>query len=1233
MSQPFDNMHYIDELYRQYLADPGSVSEAWQEFFQDFRPQHAGASAPAATPPAAPAPGDPNALSKAGATASASAPAAPSAPTAAAPPAAAAAAPAGPPEGGQRLRGIAQKIVENMETSLGVPTATTVRQVPMKLLEENRRVINQHQVAMAGPKISFTHLIAYAIVRALRTHPRMNVIFNEHDGAPYAVPKQGIHLGLAIDMEKRGERVLVVPNVKDAQLMNFPEFVAAYNDLIVRARDNRLQLDDYQGTTISITNPGMIGTAMSVPRLMDGQAAIIGVGSIGYPAEYSGMAKEMISELGLSKVMTLTSTYDHRVIQGAESGQFLETVGKLVQGHHDFFKEIFAELKVPQEPMEWSGDLNPHILGGSGNSEAIAKQAGVLSLIRAYRVRGNLWADLDPLNYTPEPNPELELSTYGLTAWDLDRRFVAGNLGGKEGMRTLREILDTLQRTYCWHVGVEFMHIQDHESRHWVQENLERKEQTQPLPREEQIRILRSLNRAEAFESFLGTSYIGQKRFSLEGAETLIPMLDFLFSDALEAGIEDVVMGMAHRGRLNVLTHLAGKSYGQIFKEFEGIDPESTYGSGDVKYHLGATGTYEHEGKSLAVTLASNPSHLEAVNPVVEGMARALQDRTGDLERLQTLPVLIHGDAAFSGQGVVAETLHLSMLSGYRTGGTVHIVINNQIGFTTRPKDLRSSHYCTDVAKMVRAPIFHVNGDHPEEAVKVIRHALAYRQAFQRDVVVDLVCYRRWGHNEGDDPSYTNPQMYTQIKEHRSVRKLYTERLLRRGDLDAETAEEALAFFKEAMREVHDEVKKAADAPDFDASPVPESSEHARPKSETGVPAERLQTVLDGLARRPDGFTPHEKLERQLARQRQRFTEDKADWAIAEALAFGTLALEGHPVRLSGEDSGRGTFSQRHAALYDQKTAEPYVPLQHLADDQADFDVFDSLLSEFAVLGFEYGYSVNHPKALVMWEAQFGDFVNGAQVIIDQFIASAEAKWGQKSSLVMLLPHGYEGQGPEHSSARLERFLGLAARRNIRVAYPSSPSQYYHLLRSQAHHPERKPLIVMTPKSLLRLPACVSPRSEFTQGSWRFVIPDETVDPTQVRRQVLCSGKIYYELVAERDKSGVDHVAIDRLEYLYPLPVDSLKESIARYSNCDDVLWVQEESRNMGAWNFIDERMQRVLPEGRSIRYCGRPRSASPATGSARRHHAEQTWIVQHALTGDAVDTEMDLTSLKATTT
>lgn len=1211
MSTFGSNAGFVDEMYAEYRRNPESVSESWREFFADYEPS------PGAAVHEAPPEETPNVFAR---PQPAEAPAAMPAPPTPVPANNGATAAEAVPEA-QTLRGIAGKIAENMDASLAVPTATSSRTVPVKLLEENRRLLNQHQAVMAAPKISYTHLIAWAIVEALEEHPEMRVSYRRIENKPHRLPHDAINLGVAVDLEKRGERILLVPNLKDVGAYDFPSFVAAYNELITRARNNQLKVEDFEGTTVSLTNPGTLGTHMSVPRLMPGQGVIVGTGAVGYPAEFKGVAPSTISELGLSKTMNLTSTYDHRVIQGAASGRFLRTVEQLLLGESRFYERIFRQLDVPYEPVEWRSDYAPGVAGHNGNLELIHKQASVLQLIRAHRVRGHLWADLDPLSYQTQANPELELSTYNLTVWDLDREFVAGELAGHTRTASLREILDILRQTYCEHIGVEFMHIPESAPRTWLQTRMESTRNSEPLGPETQARMLHLLNAAEAFETFLHRTYVGQKRFSLEGSETLIPMLAFLFDDAAQAGVEEVMLGMAHRGRLNVLANILNKPIGRIFREFEGdIDPTLAHGSGDVKYHVGASGEHVNpQGQRLQVNLASNPSHLEAVDPVVEGMARARQDQLGDKERRRVLPVLVHGDAAFSGQGVVAETFSLSRLPGYRTGGTVHIVVNNQIGFTAGPEELRSSPYATDFAKAIRAPIFHVNGNYPEDAVRVIRHALAFRQEFGVDAVVDLVCYRRWGHNEGDEPSYTHPVLYQKIKKQRSVRKIYTERLLRRGDLNPDAAERALDDFRDKLREVHEEVRKAQLEP-----PVVETdreavegvaAEHAH---ETAISQEMVNTLLDRVYQSPEGFGPHPKLERQLRQRTDSFRKGSVEWGLAEAMAFGSLLLEGHHIRLSGEDSQRGTFSQRHAVLHDQTTGAEYTPLKNLTDKQGKFSVFDSLLSEFAVLGFEYGYSVSRPECMVLWEAQFGDFANGAQVILDQFISCARDKWGQTSRIVMLLPHGFEGQGPEHSSARIERYLQLCAEGNWQVSYPSTPAQYFHLLRRQMHLPEPgKPLVVFTPKSLLRLPAAASKPEDFTDGCFREVLPDvDGPDPAQVERLLLCSGKVYYDLAAARKKHAANTVGIARIEQFYPFPARQLQRLFKHYTKLKKCVWVQEEPRNMGARDFLDELLVEVLSDTPFDMVC-RPASASPATGSHVRHVAEQEDLMQRALFGE----------------
>jgi 2-oxoglutarate dehydrogenase E1 component len=1277
------NSGYVEDLYAQYRQNPESVSASWREFFADFdpgptystsigaeasdsetkarmlAPEPEGSGGATEAPAATPTSGD-------GAPSSAPRSSAPSAPTPPAPaprPSGANGAPAGGgadggelparlaapevtlPEGAETgaIKGVGARIVENMEASLTIPTATSVREIAVKLLSENRRLINQHQKRVGGDKVTFTHLIAYAIVRAMEAVPSMKAAFREHDGQPERIDPSTTSFGLAIDIEKRGKRQLLVPNIKQAESLSFAEFLGAYNDVVKRALGGKLQLDDFAGTTATLTNPGGIGTQMSVPRLMPGQSVIVAVGGIGYPPEYAGMDPGELSRLGLSPVMTMTSTYDHRVIQGAESGEFLNVIADLLQGGRGFYEEVFHSLGLHTPPFRGKADSTPALgkaaLGSGAKASKVEKQARVYELIRAYRVRGHLLADTNPLGYEPRNHTELDPASYGLTVWDLDRTFFTGGMAGVTGgglagnhTMTLRDILDTLWDTYTGHVGSEFMHLSSPEEKRWLIERIEPQQFREPIDTARKKRIFEKLNEAEALEQFIHTKYIGHKRFSLEGAETMIPLLDAVISDAADQETDEVVIGMAHRGRLNVLTNILGKPYDRVFSEFEGtVDPDAVHGSGDVKYHLGQTGTHTSpNGSKTQLTLASNPSHLEAVNPVVEGMARAKQQRIVEAHpdasekrlRDKVLPILVHGDAAFAGQGVVAETLNLSQLEGYRTGGTVHLVVNNQIGFTTLPMHSRSSAYATDIARMIQAPIFHVNGDDPEAAVRVARLALDYRNVFNKDVVIDLVCYRKYGHNEGDEPSYTQPLMYADIGAHRSVRKLYLELLLRRGELTPEQAEAILDDFKDKLDSAFEETKELAER-HKDRQPVAVPIETEDAAVATAADRDQLTRVMEALVTMPDDLQVHKKLARLVVdRRRKQFEEGTIDWAFAESLAFGTLLLEGTPVRLSGQDSGRGTFSQRHAILYDQEDGHRYLPLNHLApggpgDGQARFQVYDSLLSEYAALGFEYGYSVADPSALVLWEAQFGDFVNGAQIMIDQFITAAEAKWGQTSSLVMLLPHGYEGQGPEHSSGRLERFLQACAEDNLIVANFSTPANYFHALRRQVKRADKKPLVVMTPKSLLRLPEAVTSVEELADGAYRPFIASEGTP--EADRLVICSGKVVYDVLKAREAlERPSSVAVARLEQFYPFPEDAVREELARFEG-KPVVWLQEEPENMGAWTFVRPRFDTLLEElhgdcSHRIRYAGRAAAASPAAGSAKVHAAVQEQILRDAL-------------------
>jgi 2-oxoglutarate dehydrogenase E1 component len=1130
-------------------------------------------------------------------------------------------------------RSAAARIAANMEASLKVPTATSVRTIPVKLIAENRALINDYQRYVGGDKVSYTHMIAWAIVKGLKAYPNLNTIFRREDGTPqHVLPKQ-VNLGLAIDVERRGKRTLLVPNIKGADRLTFSQFIGRYNDLVRRARTNSLDLSDLEGTTATLTNPGMIGTVLSVPRLMQGQGVIVGVGAIGYPTEYYAIPPDLIGKTGISQVMSITSTYDHRIIQGAESGAFLKYIEELLLGRHDFYEEIFGHLNIPYQPYSFAKDNTPQVgrVHHDAGMDMVHKQARVLQLIRAYRVRGHLQADVNPLGYQWAYHPELDPAKYGLTIWDLDREFVTGGLGGVDVL-PLREVLDIVRKTYTRKVGIEFMHISDPGEKRWLQERIEPVRGVEPISQAAKLRMLQKLNAAEAFETFLHTKYIGHKRFSLEGAETIIPMLDMILSDAADQEVHEVVIGMAHRGRLNVLANIMNKPYEVIFSEFEGnLDPNTMQGSGDVKYHLGAHAVHEApSGAKIDLTLASNPSHLEAVNPVVEGMVRAKQERlrerkveapTGDYHDA-VIPVLIHGDAAFAGQGVVAETLNLSQLPGYRTGGTIHIVINNQIGFTTGPQDARSSTYATDVARMIQAPIFHVNGDDPEACIRVARLALDYRQVFNKDVVIDMLCYRVRGHNEGDEPTYTQPLLYRKIEGKRSVRKIYTELLLRRGDMKPEEAERMLDDFRARLQEAFARTK-ALEAKEGDrAAPPPEKKTRPAPEVvDTRAPREALEAIVKTLTHFPDTFHIHKKLLRQFQRREKLFFEERRiDWGLGEALAFGSLLLEGTKVRLSGQDSRRGTFSHRHAVLYDQETGEEYIPLNHIREGQSELTIYDSLLSEYAVCGFEYGFSVADPRALVLWEAQFGDFANGAQIIFDQFLSAAAEKWGQQSSLVLLLPHGYEGQGPEHSSARLERFLQLCAEDNMIVGNFTTPANFFHALRRQVKSAVRRPLVVMSPKSLLRHPLAVSDPDDFSERGFHPVYPAEA-DPAAADRLLLCGGKVYYDLLQALQKSEDrrDKVAITRIEQYYPFPEEEIRSELTRYRNVKDVVWVQEEPANMGAWNFLRYRLDGLLEAlhgdcTHRVAYVGRPASASPATGSAHVHQQEQQALVAEAL-------------------
>ncbi|MDR9415323.1 MAG: multifunctional oxoglutarate decarboxylase/oxoglutarate dehydrogenase thiamine pyrophosphate-binding subunit/dihydrolipoyllysine-residue succinyltransferase subunit [Gracilimonas sp.] len=1208
------NSALVEELYDQYQNDPESVPAHWKRYFDELEGKPVDASEPEELQPsqtevAAPPATNGDTQVKEKETQKKSAPKKEAA----------------APKNAQleKIKGVATKIVENMDDSLEVPTATSLRVLPVKMMVEDRTIINRHLLRRHEPKASFTHFIAWAIIRALKEYPNLNSSYLFKDGNHYRVIPDSVNLGVAVDLQsKDGSRNLVVPNIKGVDKMNFKEFLHAYAELIEKVRNGNLQIEDFQGTTISITNPGTIGTVSSVPRLMKTQGAIIATGAIDYPAEYRAMSKEVLNQLGVSKVMTVTSTYDHRIIQGAESGMFLKKIDALLSGQEDFYDKIFADLDIPYEPLPYGQDNYSGPFSGNANTlEHDQRVVGVYRLINMYRMRGHVLADLDPLGKEPGRNPELDLEYYGLSLWDLDREFYCVGLGGKE-RATLREIISLLRDTYCGNIGVEYMHLLDLEERKWLRETMESTGNNAQLSKDHKREILHKLNQAMAFEEFLHKKYIGHKRFSLEGADTLIPMIHFLLERAGYHGIEKFFMGMAHRGRLNMLVNIMNKPYNRVFAEFEGnIDPGTIQGSGDVKYHLGAKGIHKTvDGSEIEIQLMPNPSHLEAVNPVVEGAVRAMQDHHEKEDpQNRVVPVLMHGDAAFAGQGVVAETLNMSQLEGYKTGGTMHIIINNQIGFTTLPKDGRSTEYASDLAKMILAPIFHVNGDTPEAAVHAIQMALDYRQKFGKDVVVDLIGYRKHGHNEGDEPAFTQPGMYKEINDHAPVRDVYTDHLVKNGELTKEETQQIFDEFDQLLQEAFEDAKKAPNLEItdnlIDRTETPQDEWSAYP--DTTYPAEELKDIAVKLNTVPKDFDANPKLLKQLAKRAEivNKNEKKIDWGFSELLAFGSLLKSGTTIRLTGQDVERGTFSHRHSVLHGTETNQKFIPLNNLSEDQAHFHVYNSLLSEFAALGFEFGYSAEKLDALVIWEAQFGDFANGAQIIIDQFVSSSKAKWGQKTNLVMNLPHAYEGQGPEHSSARLERFLQLCAEDNMQVMNLTTPAQYYHMLRRQALQETKRPAILMTPKSLLRHPMATSSRDDLANGKFQpFIVDKDYSDPKSLKRLVICSGKVYYDLLKYRQENEIENVAIARLEQFYPFADEEIEEQLKDFTSIKDIIWCQEEPKNMGAWTFVAPRFMELLQDGQKLRYVGRQASASPAAGQKKIHEAEQTKLVEDAM-------------------
>lgn len=1226
------NEWIVEDMREAYLADPASVTQSWREFFSE-NPQYLAGQSPAT--PSKPLSASVGVQIPGAATASASRrpvlasedvsrsdlPPAPTAqfksPTS---PYAynqahsdASETSNGVVESVDTLKGASARTAKNMEASLQIPTATSARAIPAKVLIENRLLINTHLASTRGGKVSFTHLIAWALVESLAEMPEMNVAYTlDEKGKPALHNPAHVNLGLAIDVPSaNGERRLLVPSVKNADTLDLASFIDAYDALVVKARKGQLTVDDFKDTTATLTNPGMIGTLNSVPRLMPGQGLIMGVGAMTYPAAFAGASPETLARQAVGKVLTLSNTYDHRVIQGAQSGELLRLMERKLMGLDGFWNRSFKALRIPHEPVHWDQDVTYDPLADAG------KPARVAELIHAFRQRGHLAADTDPLAYRLRRHPDLNFSSYGLSLWDLDRVFPTGGLGGKD-RATLREILQMLRDAYSRYVGVEYMHIQDPAQRRWWQERMEGV--TPSIDTAERRRILTKLMQAEAFEVFLQTKYVGQKRFSLEGGESLIVLLDRLIDDAAHDGIEEAAIGMAHRGRLNVLTNIAGKSYGQVFDEFDGNYLTNGQGSGDVKYHLGTTGTFTGtDDVTTKVSLAANPSHLETVDGVLEGIVRAKLDRSGSGAdgSYNVLPILVHGDAAFAGQGVVYEVLNMSQLPGYHTGGTIHVIVNNQIGFTTGNALGRSTTYPSDLAKGLQVPIFHVNGDAPESVARVARWAWEYRQEFHKDVIIDLVCYRRRGHNEGDDPSMTQPVMYNLIDRKPSTFSVYTTNLVGRGDLTEEQCEQLLDAYRDNLEHILNEARAGhlnTDTPAYSGPKAGETS-HSQP---TAVAREVIERIGDAQVSVPEGFEVHSKLMNLLRKRQSMSRQGGIDWGFGELLAFGSLLMEGVPVHMTGEDVRRATFAQRHAVMHDQRNGSEWTPLDYLTPNQAKLSIVDSLLSEYGAMAFEYGYSVERSEGLNIWEGQFGDFANGAQTVIDEYVSSAEQKWGQHSGLVLLLPHGLEGQGPDHSSARIERYLQLCAQDNMRVVQPSTPANHFHTLRDQARREPHRPLILISPKQMLRLKVAVSPVEDFISGGMQTVIGE--TDPevlaaaaaNKVDRVLLCSGRIYWDLLAHRQHAEDKHTAIVRLEQLYPLDEPALLEALAPFAGAE-LVWVQDEPRNQGAWPWLALHLPDSITAGRLPRVVARPEAAAPAVGTSAAHVAQQKLILDEA--------------------
>ena len=1129
------------------------------------------------------------------------------------------------------VKGPALKLAQNMDASLALPVATTFRDIPVRILESRRAELNvQLKSANRTEKLSFTHLIAWALVQGTRQFPMMGTSLLKSGAETYKVVPDHVNLGLAVDVERKdGSRGLVVPVLKRADTLGFAEFLAAYEAIVDKARHNKLMPDDFAGATMSLTNPGGLGTVASVPRLMPGQGSIIATGSIAYPPEFSSVDAATIKQLGISKIMTMTSTYDHRVIQGAESGSFLRLVDQMLQGEDQFYEQVASSLGVTfgaaTTAMFAVVTPAPAALatgrGAAGGAVQLSHVAAAMGLVKAFRTHGHLAARLDPLGALPPGDPSLDPATLGLTPAimatipsDILRIGVSG--------ATLAEALPNLQQTYCGSIAYEVEHLASHEKRLWLREQIESGVHRKPLSPDEAKVLLARLTAVEGMERFLDKAYLGAKRFSIEGVDIMVPMLDLVIELAGEAGVRNLVLGMAHRGRLNVLAHTVGRPYEVILSEFEGNKGDATPdgGTGDVKYHHGAEGAFlTGSGRAVKVTLLANPSHLEFVDPVVNGRARAEQtdrhNRDAQLDVSAALPVAIHGDAAFPGQGVVAETLNLSNLTGYSTGGTLHIIANNQVGFTTDPREGRSTRYSSDLAKGFDIPIIHVNADDAPACLAAVRLAMAYRLRFRGDALIDLVGYRRHGHNEGDEASFTQPIMAAKIKVHQTLRQQYAVALEQAGVIGAGEGDGLVDKAYTHLLEIQTAFRSSHNASEAVVFTPPEPMTPG--DFDTGVSAEQLTTLNDQLLVWPAEFTVHPKVNALLQRRRAAISAAGAiDWGHAEALALASLLVENTPVRLTGQDVGRGTFSHRHMVLHDVNNGRTFAPIQALPAATARLEVHNSPLSELACIGFEYGYAMTATDALVLWEAQYGDFVNGAQVMLDQFIAAGFSKWGVTSRLTLLLPHGYEGSGPEHSSGRVERFLQAAAEGNIRVANCTTPAQYFHLLRRQAKWSVQRPLVIMTPKSLLRLTEARSSLTDLAAGAFETVLDDGTVGERRAsaRALVLCSGKVYYDLLAEAKKRGEERPPIARVEQLYPFPDRELTGLLSRYPSLTEVVWAQEEPRNMGPWTFMEQRLSPILPPGVYLRYVGRPERAAPSEGYSTAHATEQARIVNEAL-------------------